>query len=142
MVYPEVLEHLVLIEGRVHGIIQQMPNAPPAPERDDSQVEAVILANVPDRSEKFKAPPFICPSQQWSPQEALGHFLETRAATLELLVRAPALRGHVIPHPVLGPWDGYQWLLAAAAHCDRHINQIVECKAHPGFPAEPAAGSH
>lgn len=54
---------------------------------------------------------------------------------MQLLVEAPALRGHVIPHPFLGPWDGYQWILAAGAHGARHTAQIEEVKASAGFPA-------
>ena len=30
--------------------------------------------------------------------------------------------------------DGYQWILAAAAHCDRHTKQILEVRADPNFP--------
>ena len=137
----DVLEHLALIESRVHGIVAQMPNAPAVePDRIDSQVEATILAAVPNRSNKFKAPPFICPSQQCSPEESLARFLERRARTIDLLVEAPALRGHVIPHPILGPWDGYQWILAVSAHCARHTEQMLELKACREFPgARPSS---
>ena len=44
------------------------------------------------------------------------------------------LRGHVVDHPVLGPLDGYQWILAVAAHSERHTKQILEVKADPNFP--------
>jgi hypothetical protein len=40
----------------------------------------------------------------------------------------------VIPHPFFGFWDGYHWLLAAAAHGSRHAGQIAEIKSHPDFP--------
>ena len=30
--------------------------------------------------------------------------------------------------------DGYQWILAAAAHVQRHTNQMLEVKAHKNFP--------
>ena len=47
----DILEHLVIIESRVQAIVNQMPNAPLAePGRSDSEVEAIILAEVPNRS--------------------------------------------------------------------------------------------
>jgi hypothetical protein len=54
--------------------------------------------------------------------------------TAELLSVARNLRGHVLPHPVFGPWDGYQWILAAGCHSARHTGQILEVKADPNFP--------
>jgi hypothetical protein len=74
------------------------------------------------------------PRGQWSPAETVERFAAARTRTLELLESAPALRGHVVPHPVLGPWDGYQWILGAAAHGVRHTEQIREVKAEAGFP--------
>jgi hypothetical protein len=31
--------------------------------------------------------------------------------------------------------DGYQWVLATAAHTERHTKQILEVKSDPNFPA-------
>lgn len=138
----EILEHVVLVEKRVHGIVGRMPDAPRAEHgRMNSEIEAIILAEVPDRSTKVKAPPQVCPPHECTPEEALARFLEGRTRTLELLVEAPAIRGHVFPHPILGPWDGYQWILAAGAHGARHTNQILELKACSGFPQRHNAPS-
>jgi hypothetical protein len=131
----EILEHIVIVEGLVHARIGQMQDAPLSePDRINSEVEETILTQVPKRSGKFQAPPPACPSHRWNPEETLARFVEGRTCTLQLLVEAPALRGHVIAHPFLGPWDGYQWILAAAAHGVRHTNQMLEVKACPGFP--------
>jgi hypothetical protein len=136
----EILEHLVLIEGRVHAIVGGMPDAPAAsPDRMDSQVDKLILANVPSRSTKVQAPLPVTPSGRWSPAEARDLFIENRARTVDLLAAAPSLRGHVLPHPLFGPWDGYQWILATAAHTARHTSQITEIKACSGFPEPQAA---
>src|SRR6202044_2054609 len=52
----EILEHLVLIEERVHGIVDRMQDAPPAePDRINSQVEETILAEVLNRSARRQA---------------------------------------------------------------------------------------
>jgi hypothetical protein len=136
----EIVEHIALVENRVHAIIDAMPSAPAA-ERDriDSQVDELILTQVPQRLTKVPAGPQVSPSRQWSPLEALKRFSDNRDQTFELLASAPSLRGHVVPHPVLGPWDGYQWILAAAAHCARHTEQILEVKADAGFPEAHSA---
>jgi len=42
---------------------------------------------------------------------------------------------HVFDHPALGPLDGYEWVLAVAAHTERHTKQILEVKADANFPA-------
>ncbi len=131
----EILEHVVLIEERVLGLIGRMQEAPASEaDRVNSQVEETILSEIPKRLTKFQAPPHVLPAQRWNPAEALARFLDSRARTLELLVEAPALRGHVMPHPIMGNWDGYQWILAAGAHSARHTNQILEVKACASFP--------
>jgi hypothetical protein len=61
-------------------------------------------------------------------------FLDQREQILKMLTPA-LLRGRVVPHPLLGPWDGYQWLLAVGSHCSRHTAQILEAKEEPDFPS-------
>jgi hypothetical protein len=130
----EIMEHLVIIENRVHTIIRNMDIAPEAA-CDDRQIEMdeFILKEVPKRTTKVKAPEPICPANRWTGSEALQLFIESRQQTIQLLA-APLLRGRVRPHPLFGPWDGYQWLLAAASHSARHTEQILEVHADPNFP--------
>jgi hypothetical protein len=132
----ENMEHLVVIEGRIHAIIGNMGNAPES-ESDDKQSEMdnIILTEVPKRMFKVKASPPLCPTCRWSGPEALQLFIASRAQTMQLLA-APLLRGRVLPHPFYGPWDGYQWLLAVGSHTARHTNQIREIKADPNFPQD------
>jgi DinB superfamily len=128
------LEHLVLIEGRVHAIIGNMIDAPEAePGHKESEMDDFIISEVPKRSIKVKAPTPVCPANRWTGPEALESFIAGREQTMQLLA-APLLRGRVMPHPLFGPWDGYQWLLAVASHTIRHTGQICDVKAHPGFP--------
>lgn len=130
----ENLEHLVLIEGRVHAIIGNMSSAPEAESAGkQSEMDEVILNEVPKRSTKVKAPEPVCPEGRWSGVEALQHFLSSRERTMQLLA-APLLRGRVRPHPLFGAWDGYQWLLATGSHTTRHTEQIREIKADANFP--------
>jgi DinB superfamily len=128
----ENVEHLALIEGRVHAIIGNLSHCP---EADGKQIEAdeVVMSDIPKRTTRIKAPEFVCPEGRWTGVEALQCFLAGREQTMRLLA-APLLRGRVLPHPLFGPWDGYQWLLATGSHTQRHTEQIHELKADPMFP--------
>jgi hypothetical protein len=130
----ENLEHLVLIERRVHAIIANLNNAPEATlSEGQAEMDNIIVTEVPRRSIKVKASAAVSPSNQWSSDEALQMFIDGREQTMQLLA-APLLRGRVMPHPLFGAWDGYQWLLAVGSHTARHTEQIREVKANPSFP--------
>lgn len=132
----EVMEHVAIVEERVQEIVGNMGQAPEdSAERDVKQVDAFILVAVPMRHPKYKAPERISPLGGRTGAQALQRFLERRVQTIELLSTAPNLRGHVLPHPIFGPWDGYQWILAAGGHSARHTGQILEVKADPNFPS-------
>ena len=61
-------------------------------------------------------------------------------ADLEALCREAAMNAlrRVLPHPIFGSWDGYQWILATAAHTARHLRQIREIQSAEAFPKCPA----
>jgi DinB superfamily len=130
----ENLEHLVLIERRIHVLIGDMSNAPEATSSEGrAEMDNMIVNEVPLRTVKVKAHAAICPTRQWDGVEALQLFLDSRDQTMQLLA-APHLRGRVRPHPIFGAWDGYQWLLAVGSHTARHTDQIREVKANGNFP--------
>jgi DinB family protein len=131
----EIMEHVAIVEDRVQEIVGNMGQAPAdAADRDVKQVDAFILVAIPMRNPRYKAPERVSPIGGRMGAQALEHFLESRVQTNELLSSAPNLRGRVLPHPIFGPWDGYQWILAAGGHCARHTGQILEVKADPNFP--------
>ncbi len=131
----QIAEHVVIVEKRVQANVDKMGDAPAVePGRDNAQVDEAIIQSVFTRTKRVEAPPFLHPSEQCCPRQILAQFLETRAKSLELLNSAPWLRGRVISHPLSGPWDGYQWLLAGAGHSARHTEQIWEVKSSPNFP--------
>ena len=135
----EVLEHLVIVERRVQQRISDMlkPDADPGP--PSQTADQYIIDQVPLRTRKVQAPELIQPTGAWSGPEALKQFLVVRQSTIELLASQTRLRGWTFSHPIYGPWDGYQWILAAAAHTARHTNQIRELKADAMFPQVLAA---
>jgi DinB superfamily len=133
----DVVEHLAVIEGRVHIVLARMETAPTAPPDHDLRgVDARVLRATVDRRQPIPAPEPILPTGRWTPEAALEQYREARKKTAEIAASTPYLRGRVIPHPVLGLLDGCQWLLAASAHSVRHTAQILEVKAAQNFPAE------
>ena len=122
----ENMEHIVLIESGIHAIIEGMNEAlGPPPEGDRREMDEFILNQIPMRSRKGKASERACPAGRWSGAEALQQFVQCREQTIRLLV-SRRLRARAFPHPLFGPWDGYQWLLAAASHGARHRNRSAK----------------
>lgn len=135
----ENVEHLVLVEQMVEGVLSRLPDSAVAiVRRNDEEIDSQVLAFVRDRTQKHPAPPDSQPTGRWTPSGTLGRFLVAREHTEELLDRTPGLRENVIPLGPVGPLDGYEWVLAVAAHADRHVAQIQELKVRPGFPAAKA----
>ena len=132
----EVVEHIAVVEELVvTNMLGKLDQAPAGTaDRDTKQVDATVLAKMPDRSTKFQAPQQIQPTGRWTPQGALEHFLTSRVQTTQIAKSSPDLRGHVRAHPAFGPMDGYEWVLALAGHSERHTKQIIEVKADPHFP--------
>jgi len=132
----ECVEHLTLIEGMVsQNVFTKLPAAAaPSAAWDAQKVDALLLAKVPDRSEKFQAPEPAVPTGRWTPAETIDQFVAGRKQTVAFLESSPDLRGHVVNHPVFGPMDGYEWVIAVAAHTERHTKQILEVKADRNFP--------
>jgi DinB superfamily len=138
----ECMEHIAAAEDFIRGLIIEkimVAPAPPAgPDRDVVKIDAGIIANVPDRTNKVQAPEPLKPTNRFgSPQGSIGHFVETRAKTEDFLKTTPGLRDHAIDSPgdgKYGKWDAYEFVLLITAHSERHTNQIKEVKADPNFP--------
>jgi len=140
----EILEHVVVTQELVLGPLrEQLAKAPTtAASTDQKQVDAVVINQIPDRSQKLQAPEFLQPSGRWTPPEALERLRKNYQRFADYLGSTPDLRQHVIDAPPLKAvskgafqtMDGYQWVLAAAAHVERHTKQMLEVKADPNFP--------
>ena len=132
----ETLEHIALAEDFIfQNVTDKIMKAPAgAADRDTAKIDAMILAGVPDRTQKRQAPGPLVPTGRWTPADTLDHFLKSRAKTIEFL-QTPDLRAHVSSeNPFQQPLDGYDWLLFIGAHSERHTKQILEVKADPNFP--------
>ncbi len=132
----ETLEHITLAEDFLllndKDKIMKAPAG--ATDRDAAKIDAMVVAMVPDRTQKRQAPGPLVPTGRWTSAETLDHFLKSRAQTIAFLESTPDLRAHVADSPLGQPMDAYEWLLFIAAHSQRHTKQILEVKADPSFP--------
>jgi len=136
----ECAQHLVLSEDALLGIVRnQVLEAPANPDGAPSARgrDGIVVAAMRDRSQRLKTFDFLEPrTTSSSPATFVNQFLTRRAATLEYTREsADNLHHHFAPLGPLGDLDGYQWLLLLASHTDRHVAQIEEVKAQPGYPS-------
>lgn len=141
----EIVEHVVIVDGRVFGAItERLAQTPLAANPDSDKVDAIILERFADRSARLPAPDALRPSGRWTRSDALERLREHRGKLIGCLESVPGLRLHVLeslPLKVItqGTYtvmDGYEWLLAAGAHAERHTRQILEVRADASFPVE------
>ena len=137
----EIAEHLAVTEGTVTASIEKALREPATPEKKAGAAEKdnLVMKAVPDRSRRVQAPEAVTPRGRWTTREAVAaEFKLRRDHTIEFIEKTPAdLRSHMAPHPILKWLDCYQWTLFLAAHADRHVQQIQEVMADPGFPKRP-----
>ena len=89
-----------------------------------------LIVAVASRANPVDAPEAVHPQGRFaSTGDALAALKTVRDATIDF-AQNPAGDLTVVgfPHPVLGVLTGYQWLLAVAAHTERHVQQIQEIK--------------
>jgi hypothetical protein len=134
----EVAEHIALSET---FIFQAVDGALKSPARekmaDPGKMDEKILAAIPDRSVKAAAPEPLRPNNQFkSTAESVAAFKSLRDAHIKYLSETQdPLREHFMKSP-LGDLDAFQWILFMSAHTERHVAQILEVKASPGFPRQ------
>jgi uncharacterized damage-inducible protein DinB len=132
----QVMEHIAAAEDMLRGLTtEKVMVAPAAPDRDVKHIDEMVVTMVTDRTHKADAPEPLRPVNRFgSPEEALKHFVESRAQTEEFLKKTPDLRAHAVDSPLGPKLDAYEWVLFIAAHSERHTKQINEVKADPNFP--------
>jgi hypothetical protein len=136
----EVAEHITVSEQVISDLVKQRIMQTPAAtaeQRDKAKgKDEVVLAKIPDRSQKFQAPEFLKPTGRFKSQnEVAAEFEKRRSGNISYLQNTQdALHDHVMDHPAAGPLDAYAWMLLVSAHSERHTAQINEVKADPKFP--------
>ena len=133
----ECMEHIAAAEDYIRGMVtEKVMKAPARPAGEDvAAIDALVLAQIPDRSNKIQAPDTLKPTNRFgSPDASQKHFLESRATTEDFLKKTNDLREHAAMSPLGKNTDAYEFILLIAAHSERHTKQILEVKADPNFP--------
>lgn len=128
----ENLEHLVVVGPIYWQDLQQGVQGPPI-DRDLRGGDAVILWYGIHRSNREPALPSEGPSSQLTNVRAgLAEYRKNHARLLEYVkTTKDDLRSRLVARQGC---DAYQWALLISTHEQRHILQIREVKADPGFP--------
>lgn len=133
----EYVEHLAVSDDALVAMIQRAMQTPAQPETDEQrrQREQKIRETPMPRGAN-RAPDGLKPSARFSSlPEAVTAFVAARDRTMEFARNTKDdLRSHFAPHSVLGPLDGYQWLLGNARHAESHAGHIREIRTLADFP--------
>jgi DinB superfamily len=128
----EVVQHLVISEPNYWKLLNDSLNKPPK-KLQQQATDADVLWYGIDRTRHDKTPANQNPiDQKIDLAQALKTFLAMHARLLDMARTTNLdLRSHAVPE-----WgvDAYQCLLEISTHEQRHILQIREIKAAPGFP--------
>jgi hypothetical protein len=130
----DVLEHLTLSEETIFGFAMAgLKKSLPKPE---SKIEdAKVVAMMTDRSKSANAPEMLKPTGKWPTTQALIEEFRARRERNLNWIRATQLPlRSTYTKMVPGVIDTYQALLLIPAHAERHLAQINEVKASPGYP--------
>src|SRR4051812_24865559 len=126
----QILEHLTMVEnggGRlVSKIVQEVETLGQREESTSSVLGMNDEYQIATSNVRVTAPEWIRPTAGLSPEESMARLAEMREKLKSVLRRASglALEGAAMPHPLFGPFNGYQWALATAQHERRHTRQI------------------
>ncbi len=134
----EVLEHVVVFENFLKGVISRTLTEEPQPEKKPlaPAKEHHVFEIATNRTSRFTAREAARPTGRFpGPAEIVGEFLKTRAETVAFVEQIDGdLRSHFFAHVALGDLDCYQWLIVLAQHGSRHALQIEQIKADPAYP--------
>lgn len=134
----ECMMHIAASEKMLWGMTEGVINAPANPEKraEIKWSDADVMKNITDRTTKVKTFPPLQPENTGfkTLAEATASFTENREKLIAYAKTTTAdLRSHVNTLPV-GSFDTYQMLLFIGAHSNRHVKQMEEVMADPGFP--------
>ncbi|MCO6510673.1 MAG: DinB family protein [Aridibacter famidurans] len=134
----QVAEHIIIAEQRISTLIAE--NIVKGPEHSSPDVfrmnDTAIPLAITNRNQKFTAPPTVQPEGRWKTRdELLSEWEKSRAKTISFLKTTDVnLRTRFAENPVLGMIDAFQWIIFLDSHARRHLEQIAEVKAEPGYP--------
>ena len=136
----ECIYHIAGAEKLLWGAFENTMKGAANPEKraEIKVTDGEFVKMIQDRTTKAAAPEPIQPKNTGfnSIDEAVEDFKKNRADHIRYLKNSTEdMRNHVVQMP-FGWIDCYQVCLLVAAHSNRHIQQLNEVKASPGFPAK------
>jgi hypothetical protein len=136
----EVLEHVVVVENRVLGIIQQKTEGQAESYKRSAVEDEMLLAAVPNRETRRQAPEIAHPTGQWPGRQVAEEFEKCRTRTCDFAAwNQKDLRQYFHTHGAFGELDCHQLMMLLSLHGERHARQIEEVQATPGYPQSAAA---
>lgn len=136
----EIVEHLSIIEAQMVQLVGMMLKKTEAsgmmrPGGDgvegDGAAAGFAPINIDDfveqsSTQKFEAPDAVKPGGQLSLADALARLRDSRSTLRSFQPRIERIDGTAAryPHPFMGMFNLYQWLLFIGAHEERHLAQI------------------
>jgi hypothetical protein len=129
----EIVEHVAIAEHGMYRFITELHQRSDDPHEAES---AASLARAADRKHlPLMAPERAHPKGKFgSLPAAMNQFLENRERTIAFVRNCQDdLRFRLVQHP-LGILNGKDCLTVLTYHPARHIEQMDELKASPGFP--------
>ncbi len=132
----DVVEHLAATEDFLMEQYRQVVKQNPDPAAKPGMKDEEVLKNIRSRDQKVKAPEPLVPKRTFADTAAaLAAFQQRRDRSISFVettqdqdLRLKILKGFNM--------DAYQLFLMMASHAQRHVDQIAEIRATPGFPSK------
>jgi hypothetical protein len=131
----EILMHLGIVEKRVATLVKRMTDgvrrgepAPSAAFETGTAIASLEERGALDRSKRFVAPEPVLPKDDVNLDAAWEALGASRAAMRDAVLAGDglALASAVVPHPIFGPLNTYEWVAFVGGHDLRHADQIRE----------------
>ena len=139
----ECAEHITETENLLRGLIQQNAKQSPVDEakrtaqaaKKEASAKAVLTA-MTDRSKPVAAPGEIRPTGRYATKAALVAMFNTRRdETIRYIETTDDdLRGRFMKAGPTAERDLYDMILVISGHSERHLLQMKEVTAAPGYP--------
>jgi hypothetical protein len=124
----ENIHHLYLVEEATLKLLKKKLKEPPQQLGLMRRIFKPPTWVVGMRAIRVKAPKYVEPLNAPPKREAIDNFNRVRADIKEIIAKnsKERLMQIVEKHPVLGNYDGLDWIKIAKYHEDRHFKQIKE----------------
>ncbi|WP_343488192.1 DinB family protein [Allomuricauda sp. d1] len=140
----ECVEHITIAEHAFENFVKKTVAEGNIPHLKDSVQwkDNDLFAQITNRSQKVKTAEPFEPSGKFGSHEAtVKAFNKKRDEHINYVKTTnDDLRNRFNTDLPFGVVDGYQLLLFAAGHCERHVLQMEEIMAHNDFPSEDMGG--